>query len=83
MLCLCPGGALTGVGEALQQVGKARDELDANVKCTFVDPLQHLHKTELKGIKVRSLYFHMTFPLAYVTQKKYLSLSCDSFHSTS
>lgn len=45
------GGALTGVGEALQQVGKARDELDANVKCTFVDPLQHLHKTELKGIK--------------------------------
>lgn len=45
------GGALAGVGEALQEVGKARDDLDQNVKCTFIDPLQHLHNTEIKGIK--------------------------------
>ncbi|XP_029992338.1 endophilin-A3b [Sphaeramia orbicularis] len=45
------GGALTGVGEALQQVGKARDALDVSVKCTFIDPLQDLHNTELKDIK--------------------------------
>ncbi|XP_020784449.1 endophilin-A3b [Boleophthalmus pectinirostris] len=45
------GGALTGVGEALQQIGKAKEDLDTNVKCTFIDPLQHLHNTEIKGIK--------------------------------
>lgn len=45
------GEALEGVGEALQQVGKARDDLDVNVKCSFIDPLQHLHNTEIKGIK--------------------------------
>ncbi|KAJ0069908.1 hypothetical protein NL108_016141, partial [Boleophthalmus pectinirostris] len=44
-------GALTGVGEALQQIGKAKEDLDTNVKCTFIDPLQHLHNTEIKGIK--------------------------------
>ncbi|XP_072290935.1 endophilin-A3b [Eucyclogobius newberryi] len=45
------GGALTGVGEALQQIGRAKDDLDTSVKCTFVDPLLHLHNTEIKGIK--------------------------------
>lgn len=45
------GGALTGVGEALQQIGKAKGDLDMNVKCTFIEPLQHLHNTEIKGIK--------------------------------
>uniref|UniRef100_A0A8C6S440 BAR domain-containing protein n=1 Tax=Neogobius melanostomus TaxID=47308 RepID=A0A8C6S440_9GOBI len=45
------GGALTGVGEALQQIGKAKGDLDTNVKCTFIEPLQHLHNTEIKGIK--------------------------------
>ncbi|XP_070686806.1 endophilin-A3b [Pempheris klunzingeri] len=45
------GGALTGVGEALQQVAQARDALDVNVKRTFIDPLQDLHNTELKEIR--------------------------------
>ncbi|XP_049929802.1 endophilin-A3b [Epinephelus moara] len=45
------GGALTGVGEALQQVAQARDTLDVNVKRTFIDPLQELHNSELKEIK--------------------------------
>lgn len=45
------GGALTGVGEALQQIGQAKGDLDMNVKCTFIEPLQHLHSTEIKGIK--------------------------------
>lgn len=45
------GGALTGVGEALQQVAQARDTLDVNVKRTFIDPLQDLHNTELKDIR--------------------------------
>lgn len=39
---------------ALQQVGQARDALDVNVKRTFIDPLQELHSTELKEIRVRS-----------------------------
>ncbi|KAE8276970.1 Endophilin-A3 EEN-B2 Endophilin-3 SH3 domain protein 2C SH3 domain-containing GRB2-like protein 3 [Larimichthys crocea] len=45
------GGALSGVGEALQQVAQARDTLDVNVKRTFIDPLQDLHNTELKEIR--------------------------------
>ncbi|KAG7232214.1 hypothetical protein INR49_009407 [Caranx melampygus] len=45
------GGALSGVGDALQQVGQARDVLDVNVKRTFIDPLQDLHNTELKEIR--------------------------------
>ncbi|CAL1594212.1 unnamed protein product [Knipowitschia caucasica] len=45
------GGALTGVGEALLQIGKAKDDLNTSVKCSFIDPLQHLHNTEIKGIK--------------------------------
>ncbi|KAM9352537.1 endophilin-A3b [Symphorus nematophorus] len=45
------GGALSGVGEALQQVAQARDALDVNVKQTFIDPLQDLHNTELKDIR--------------------------------
>lgn len=50
---LCPGGALAGAGDALQQVAQARDALDVNVKRTFIDPLQDLHNTELKEIRVR------------------------------
>nr|XP_046249100.1 endophilin-A3b isoform X2 [Scatophagus argus] len=45
------GGALSGVGEALQQVAQARDILDVTVKQTFIDPLQDLHNTELKEIR--------------------------------
>lgn len=30
----------------------ARDELDASVQHAFVDPLQELHSTELKDIRV-------------------------------
>ncbi|XP_028286923.1 endophilin-A3b isoform X2 [Parambassis ranga] len=45
------GGALAGVGGALQQVAQARDTLDVNVKRTFIDPLQDLHNTELKEIR--------------------------------
>ncbi|XP_076588613.1 endophilin-A3b [Chaetodon auriga] len=45
------GCALSGVGEALQQVAQARDVLDVNVKHTFIDPLQDLHNTELKDIR--------------------------------
>ncbi|XP_070763177.1 endophilin-A3b [Enoplosus armatus] len=45
------GGALTGVGDALQQVAQARDALDVNIKHTFIDPLQDLHNTELKEIR--------------------------------
>lgn len=59
------GGALSGVGEALHQVARARDALDVNVKGTFVDPLQGLHDAELKEIRVRSLFqvqlwFHLS-----------------------
>lgn len=35
----------------------ARDELDVNVKHTFIDPLQDLHNMELKDIRVRRLLF--------------------------
>ncbi|XP_011605529.1 endophilin-A3b isoform X1 [Takifugu rubripes] len=45
------GGALLGMGETLHQVAQARDALGVNVKCTFIDPLQDLHDTELKEIK--------------------------------
>ncbi|XP_029378261.1 endophilin-A3b [Echeneis naucrates] len=45
------GGALAGVGDALQQVAQAKDALDVNVKRSFVDPLQELHNTELKEIR--------------------------------
>ncbi|XP_044211866.1 endophilin-A3-like [Thunnus albacares] len=45
------GGALAGVGEALQQVGQARDALDVDVKRTFIDPLQDLQNTDLKEIR--------------------------------
>ncbi|KAM7003364.1 endophilin-A3b [Tautogolabrus adspersus] len=45
------GGALSGVGEALQQVAQARDALDVNVKRSFIDPLQELQDTELKEIR--------------------------------
>ncbi|XP_074489513.1 endophilin-A3b [Sebastes fasciatus] len=45
------GGALTVMGEALQQVAQARDVLDVNVKRTFIDPLQELHNTELNDIR--------------------------------
>ncbi|XP_059191273.1 endophilin-A3b [Centropristis striata] len=45
------GGALTDVGEALQQVAQAKDALDVDVKRTFIDPLQELHNTELKEIR--------------------------------
>lgn len=45
------GGALSEVGETLHQVALARDELDASVQHTFVDPLQELHSTELKDIR--------------------------------
>lgn len=47
------GGALSVVGETLQQVAQARDTLDVNVKHSFIDPLQDLHNTELKDIRVR------------------------------
>lgn len=50
------GGALSGMGEALHQVAQARDVLGVNVKCTFIDPLQDLHDTELKEIRVRSVF---------------------------
>uniref|UniRef100_A0A8C6VXC6 SH3-domain GRB2-like 3b n=1 Tax=Nothobranchius furzeri TaxID=105023 RepID=A0A8C6VXC6_NOTFU len=46
------GGALTDVGGALQQIGQARDALNITVKQTFIDPLQKLHHSELKQIKV-------------------------------
>ncbi|KAM8751540.1 endophilin-A3b isoform 1-T2 [Acanthopagrus schlegelii] len=45
------GGALSVVGETLQQVAQARDTLDVNVKHSFIDPLQDLHNTELKDIR--------------------------------
>ncbi|XP_040893548.1 endophilin-A3b [Toxotes jaculatrix] len=45
------GGALAGVGDALQQVAQARDALDVNVKHIFIDPLQDVHTTELKEIR--------------------------------
>uniref|UniRef100_A0A3P8RW01 SH3-domain GRB2-like 3b n=1 Tax=Amphiprion percula TaxID=161767 RepID=A0A3P8RW01_AMPPE len=45
------GGALAGVGEALQQVAQARDSLDVSVKRTFIDPMQDLHNSELKDIR--------------------------------
>ncbi|XP_008296344.1 endophilin-A3b [Stegastes partitus] len=45
------GGALAGVGEALQQVAQARDSLDVSVKRTFIDPMQELHNSELKDIR--------------------------------
>lgn len=44
------------MGEALHQVAQARDALDVNVKCSFIDPLQGLHDSELKEIRVRSLF---------------------------
>lgn len=50
------GGALSGMGEALHQVAQARDALGVNVKCTFIDPLQDLHDTDLKEIRVRSVF---------------------------
>lgn len=46
------GGALSEVGETLHQVAVARDELDASVQHAFIDPLQELHSTELKDIRV-------------------------------
>ncbi|XP_074533052.1 endophilin-A3b isoform X2 [Halichoeres trimaculatus] len=45
------GGALCGVGDALQEVAQARDTMDVNVKRSFIDPLQELHNTELKEIR--------------------------------
>lgn len=45
------GGALSGAGDALQQVGQARDALDANVQRSFIEPLQDVHDTELKEIR--------------------------------
>ncbi|KAM3870054.1 endophilin-A3-like [Diretmus argenteus] len=45
------GGALANMGDALQEVGQARDTLDINVKRTFIDPLQELHNKELKEIR--------------------------------
>ncbi|XP_041651712.1 endophilin-A3b [Cheilinus undulatus] len=45
------GGALSSVGEALQQVAQSRDILDVNVKRGFIDPLQELHNSELKDIR--------------------------------
>ncbi|KAM6937164.1 endophilin-A3b isoform 1-T1 [Xenentodon cancila] len=45
------GAALAAVGGALQQVGQARDVLDATVKRTFIDPMLDLHNTELREIK--------------------------------
>lgn len=44
------------MGEALHQVAQARDALDVNVKCAFVDPLQGLHDSQLKEIRVRSVF---------------------------
>ncbi|KAF7656767.1 hypothetical protein LDENG_00036490 [Lucifuga dentata] len=52
------GGALADVGVALQQVSQARDSLDANVKRTFIDPLQDLHNRELKDIKYQLKKMH-------------------------
>ena len=49
----CSGGALASTGDALQQVAQARDAMDVNVKRTFIDPLQELHDTKLKEIRVR------------------------------
>uniref|UniRef100_A0A3Q4BS94 SH3-domain GRB2-like 3b n=1 Tax=Mola mola TaxID=94237 RepID=A0A3Q4BS94_MOLML len=49
------GGALSGVGEALQQVAHARDTLDVNVQHTFINPLQGLHNTKLKEIRLKKL----------------------------
>lgn len=45
------GGALTGVGEALQQIARAKDDLDTNVRSSFIEPLQHMHNSEIRGIK--------------------------------
>ncbi|XP_034540707.1 endophilin-A3b isoform X1 [Notolabrus celidotus] len=45
------GGALSGVGDALQEVAQARDTMDVNVKRSFIDPLQELNNTELKEIR--------------------------------
>ena len=53
---LYSGGALAAVGGALQQVGQARDALDANVKRVFIDPMQDLHNTEMREIKVSQLF---------------------------
>lgn len=55
----CTGGAgsaLSGMGEALHQVAQAQDALGVNVKCTSIDPLQDLHDTELKEIRVRRVF---------------------------
>lgn len=49
------GGALSGAGEALHLVAQARDALLVDVKCTFIDPLQGLHDSQLKEIRVRSV----------------------------
>uniref|UniRef100_A0A3B4YYF9 SH3-domain GRB2-like 3b n=1 Tax=Stegastes partitus TaxID=144197 RepID=A0A3B4YYF9_9TELE len=49
------GGALAGVGEALQQVAQARDSLDVSVKRTFIDPMQELHNSELKDIRLKKV----------------------------
>uniref|UniRef100_H3CAG4 SH3-domain GRB2-like 3b n=1 Tax=Tetraodon nigroviridis TaxID=99883 RepID=H3CAG4_TETNG len=45
------GGALSGAGEALHLVAQARDALLVDVKCTFIDPLQGLHDSQLKEIR--------------------------------
>ncbi|KAK5866760.1 hypothetical protein PBY51_011310 [Eleginops maclovinus] len=45
------GGALLGVGGALQQVAQARDALDEEAKRSFMEPLQELQDTELKEIR--------------------------------
>ncbi|XP_075995108.1 endophilin-A3b [Genypterus blacodes] len=52
------GGALAGVGDALQQVSQARDTLDVSVKRSFIDPVQELHNRELKDIRFQLKKLH-------------------------
>ncbi|XP_029008402.1 endophilin-A3b isoform X2 [Betta splendens] len=52
------GAALARVGEALQQVGRARDAMDTNVQCNFVDPLQDLHSTQLRDNRFQLKKLH-------------------------
>ncbi|KAK1875741.1 Endophilin-A3 [Dissostichus eleginoides] len=45
------GGALLGVGGALQQVSQARVVLDEEARRSFMEPLEELQDTELKEIR--------------------------------
>ncbi|KAJ4923555.1 hypothetical protein JOQ06_004093 [Pogonophryne albipinna] len=47
------GGALLGVGGALQQVSQARVVLDEEARRSFMEPLEELRDTELKEIRLQ------------------------------